>query len=96
MKKRHVTKVQAAALVNRTKDAYSVNRYAAWSAVAAALLQRGYTPIAAEAILRSKITRWAADARERRGRASALDLLHYLDRFPDVVTSLLREEGLAS
>lgn len=94
--KSRVTKMQAAALAERSKDAWSVKRYASWSAVAEALLRRGYTPIAAEAILRSKLTRWAADARARHGRASAADLLRYLDRFPDYVTSLLYEEGLAS
>jgi hypothetical protein len=97
MKKARNIKTQAAALVKRTKDAWSFNRYASWSAVAAALLLRGYTPIAAEAILCSKLTRWAADTRPTlRGRASALDLLRYLDRFPEQVTSLLREEGLAA
>jgi len=89
-------KALATALAKRTKDAWSVDRYASWTAVAAALLGRGYTPIAAEAILRSKFTRWAADMRTARGRASAADLLRYLDRFPDQVMELLYEEGLAT
>lgn len=95
MKKR-VTKAQVTALARRTSDAWSASRYVSWSAVAEALLRRGYTPIAAEAILRSKLTRWAADARTRKGLAGAGDLLSYLDRHPDEVTSLLYEEGLAS
>jgi hypothetical protein len=94
--KRHVANTLAAVLAERSKDAWSVPRYVSWKAVAKALLLRGYTPIAAEAILRSKLTRWAADARTQRGRASVVDLLRYLDRFPAQVSSLLYEEGLAS
>jgi hypothetical protein len=92
------TKAQVAEkLAERTKDAWSTRYYASWTAVAKALLRRGYTPIAAEAILRSKLTRWAADkSTAPHGRVPARDLLSYLDRFPHEVTSLLREEGLAS
>jgi hypothetical protein len=92
-----VTKAQVTALAKRTKDAWSVRYYASWAAVAKALLQRSYTPIAAEAILRSKLTRWAADTSAAPyGRVPARELLNYLDRFPNVVEELLREEGLAS
>lgn len=92
-----ITKTQVAVLAKRTADAYSVDRYASWAAIARALLQRGFTPIAAEAILRSKLTRWAADmSTAPHGRVPASDLLSYLDRFPKVVEDLLREEGLRS
>ena len=92
------TKAQAAKkLAERTKDAWSIRYYTSWVGVAKALLQRGYTPIAAEAILRSKLTRWAADASAApHGRVPVRDLLRYLDRFPNYVTDVLREEGLAS
>jgi hypothetical protein len=83
------------ALAERSCDAYSADRYASWKAVATALLRRGYTPVVAEAILRSKLTRWAADASDApHGRATANDLLRFIDRQPDQVTDLLREEGL--
>jgi hypothetical protein len=41
---------------------YSADRYRSWPAVAEALLREGFTPREAEAIMRSKHTRWAADA----------------------------------
>lgn len=89
--------LQAKKLAARTSDAYSASRYASWEAVARALLGRGFTPLAVEAILRSKLTRWAADASSAaHGRATANDLLRFIDRQPDQVTLLLREEGLAS
>jgi hypothetical protein len=97
VKKVGVTKAQIAALAESTADAYSADSYASWSAVAGALLRRGYTAAQAESIMRSKLTRWAADqANSRDGRATANDLLRFLDRCPDEVPSLLREEGLAS
>jgi len=93
-----ITKMQIEALARRTSDAYSVPRYASWSTVVEAVLRRGYTPFVAEVILRSKLARWAVDARTRPGRAGASDLLllRYLDRFPGQVASLLYEEGLAA
>lgn len=85
----------AAKIAARTHAAYSADRYASWQAVAAALLRRGFTPVAVEAILRSKITRWAADySRAPHGRATAPDVLRCLDRNPRYVEEVLREEGL--
>jgi hypothetical protein len=91
-----VIKTQAATIAARTRDAYSVDRYASWQAVAAALLRRNYTPVAVEALLRSKITRWAADySKAPRGRATSADVLRCLDRNPGFAEDVLREEGLA-
>ena len=74
-------KARAHRLAVRTADAYSVRRYGSWEACCAALLRRGYTMRAAEAILRSKVPRWAADASGKRdGRASARDLIAFIDR----------------
>jgi hypothetical protein len=53
---------QAQALAARTENAYSANRYNSWAAVAQVLLDDGYSECEAEAILRSKWTRWAASA----------------------------------
>jgi hypothetical protein len=97
MKTVKVTKAQAVALADRTTDAYSVGRYNSWNAVAKVLLQQGYTPLAAEVILRSKITRWAADnSKADYGRTPAHDLLSYLKRHPGDVKRVLREKGLTS
>lgn len=97
MKKTRVTQEQISALAKRTEDAFSFERYASWSAIVTALLRRGYTEAQVESILRSKIMRWAADHRSARyGRATANDLLRFIDRCTDEVPSLLREEGLAS
>ena len=52
---------QANDLSERTSDAYSYDRYRNWTAVCQMLLNRGYTELEAEAILRSKWTRWACD-----------------------------------
>lgn len=54
-------RAQAAILAERTKDAYSFNRYGSWQEVARRLLRMGFSEAEAEAVMRSKITRWAAD-----------------------------------
>ena len=56
-------------LAVRTADAYSADRYASWVACARLLVTvRGYSLREAEAILRSKWMRWAADV--QRGPAT--------------------------
>ena len=79
-------KTRAAALAAHTADAYSFDNYGEqrWLASARMLLRRGYTGQEAEAILRSKWTRWAADmASDRKGwrygRTSSADLARCLD-----------------
>jgi len=80
---------QATALAARTADAYSAKRYASWVACATALLGRGYTAQQSQEILRSKITRWAADASSQRyGRATANDLMRFMDRHPSDVRAV--------
>lgn len=58
---------RAAALAERTADAYSRGRYADWAGVARELLEAGWTERQAEAIMLSKHTRWAADFAEGQG-----------------------------
>ena len=55
-------RAQAERIAERCRDAYSADRYASWPAVAQALLRAGYTERETETIMRSKITRWAADS----------------------------------
>lgn len=82
----------AHALAARTTDAYSFNRYANWPACAAALERAGFTERQAEAILRSRITRWAADESQHKyGSATAADLMAFIARQPRAV----RIEGRA-
>jgi hypothetical protein len=75
----------AAELAERTADAYSYDNYgeASWRACAAMLLRRGYSDEEAEAILRSKWTRWAADSTNRKswkyGATTSLDLARFID-----------------
>jgi hypothetical protein len=73
---------RAAALAERTGDAYSYDRYDNWTEVAKALLEAGYSEREAEAIMRSKWTRWAADFAEgkgqRYGRVTADSVLAYM------------------
>lgn len=56
---------------------YSEGNYRSWPAVAQTLLNRGYTPLEAEAIMRSKWTRWASD--QVMGIANASHLMEFLD-----------------
>lgn len=61
-KKTDSIKARAESLAARTDDAYSSHRYRSWTAVAATLLRLGMTDEEAEEVMRSKYTRWAADA----------------------------------
>lgn len=61
-------KYQAFAVARRCMDAYSADAYRRWSAVALLLLREGFTEREAEAIMRSKWTRWARDASEKNYR----------------------------
>lgn len=75
----------AATLATDTFDAYSRPSYKNWREVCAALLRRGYSPKVAEAILRSKWTRWAGDASESpHGKHTYADLLRFMDKMPDL------------
>ena len=69
------------ALAERTADAFSFDRYRSWRGVCAMLLRRGFSEREAEAILRSKWTRWAADRSNAKsyGNASAADLASFID-----------------
>jgi hypothetical protein len=73
---------RAQRVADRTKDAWSVERYGAlrWRACAKMLLARGFTEREAEAILRSKWTRWAADySKHPYGYTTSADLSRYID-----------------
>ncbi len=69
----------AAWVAGRTQDAYSADRYGLvrWTRLSARFLAGGYDARETEAVLRSKWTRWAMDARGP--RASALALYLYID-----------------
>jgi hypothetical protein len=58
-----LSQVGLAALVARTSDAYSFERYGvvAWAKAAVALAAKGYDEQEIEIVLRSKQTRWSAD-----------------------------------
>lgn len=91
-------------LANKCADAYSADRYASWPAVAEWLLRKGYTEAEAEAIMRSKWTRWAADASSNRyGRNTAADLAAWManeekrmgrTKFAAEVVTMTKESGL--
>lgn len=73
----------ASALAARTNDAYSFDAYGpdGWTNAAMMLLDRGYTEREAEAILRSKWTRWAGDVSPTGsyGAFNGTDLAMFLD-----------------
>lgn len=66
-------------LARETEDAYSAGSFNSWVAVARILAKRGFNRFEAEAILRSKITRWCRDAYAKSYPASSTCLSKYLD-----------------
>jgi hypothetical protein len=75
----------AALLAEKTKDAYSAYAFEAdneWSKAAQMLLDREYSEIEAERILRSKFTRWCRDSFSAHDEGKA----EYLAKFLDTLT----------
>ena len=78
-------------LADQTSNAYSYGRYRSWRSVVQALVRRGYTDVEIEAIVRSKWTRWAADASDRRyGAATGSDLTRFMDKSADIAYAVRR------
>src|SRR5437762_6059964 len=80
-----------ALLAGSTRDAYSYSYYGArnWLACCELLLERGYHPIEADAILRSCLTRFAADGRQNaHAKATATDLARLLDAHHDLQATI--------
>ena len=78
-------------LAASTRDAYSYSYYGArnWLACCELLLDRGWHPIEADAILRSCLTRFAADGRENaRAKATATDLARLLEAQHDLQATI--------
>jgi hypothetical protein len=79
-------------IAEKTEDAYSADRYSNWAAVAEVLLQRGHSEAEVEEILRSKWTRWAADASNKPyGKASSKSMLSWLEHTFDSLAHERRE-----
>lgn len=76
-------------LAERTADASSVWRFTSWYDLCEAFERAGYTERQAETILRSKITRWAADHFETAGhRPDAKDMMAFMALQSDNVRKL--------
>lgn len=76
----------AARLARRTRDAYSAERFQRWEDCALALEASGLSVAVAETILRSRLTRWAADHSERLDyKPRAGDLLAFMAAQPGAV-----------
>lgn len=72
--------ITPAAVRIASQGGYSQDRYASWEDVAQALLDEGYSEKEAEAIMRSKWTRWAADhSGQKYGRVTTFAITSYLD-----------------
>ena len=70
----------AAVIADRCADAYSADRYRSWAACADTVLALGFDEYETEALLRSKITRWAADnAPHTYGRVPARVIRTYIE-----------------
>lgn len=89
-------RTRAKQVAEQCENAYSADRYGSWPAVAEALLRYGFTEREAEAIMRSKWTRWAADHWESKpsddGRVPAKALIDYIG----TGGGMSRESNLAS
>ena len=74
-------KETVAKLIEKTSGAYSFDRYQSWESCIKALLKKQYNEQQIEAILCSKLTRWAADVADKPyGKATSKDLLAYLEK----------------
>ena len=73
-------KISDQALRVAATGGYSEDRYVSWPAVAQALLDRGFSMVEAEAIMRSKWTRWAGDMSDADyGHCTHEDVLRFID-----------------
>jgi hypothetical protein len=74
-------KIDASKIAESTRDAYSFFRYGdkSWFACCRMLARRGFNAEQIEAIMRSKWTRWAADAAKNHQKATSKDLERFLD-----------------
>jgi len=78
---------EAQEVADRTANAYSFDRYKNWRGVAQALLNYGLTERQAEAVMRSKWMRWAADSDESGatyGNHTSAAILVFLNKTPMV------------
>jgi len=74
-------KFDPVALAAKTSDAYSADSYTNWTACARLLARLGYDEREAEAILRSKWTRWARDAWDKPGTPTSIALRDFLVKY---------------
>jgi hypothetical protein len=58
----------ARAIANKTRDAYSFDRYKDWVGVIKSLLKDGFSKRHTEELVESKFMRWAADTYEGKGK----------------------------
>lgn len=75
-------KFNVAGVAAGTRTAYSAGAFSSWTSVVRLLAKRGFNRYEAEAILRSKITRWCRDEfGSERGLQFASTLGKYLDKY---------------
>lgn len=72
---------KAKVLAEKTSGAYSFDRFKNWEAVIQMLLNKGYSDLEVEAIVRSKWTRWACDHDTGRGGRYGYHTSKALERF---------------
>ena len=68
-------------VARETEDAYSAASFTSWVGVARVLAKRGFNSWEAEAIMRSKLTRWCRDQFAKTSPASPTTLAKYLDKY---------------
>ena len=76
-------------IASSTEDAYSYYRYADWLGCVKALANMGFGPRAIAVILRSKVTRWAADAADSDSNVPASALVDFCQKNGYIVGSKL-------
>lgn len=70
-----------AEMATQTEDAYSAGSYNSWEQVCRVLAKRGFNAWEAEAILRSKWTRWCRDEFQTGAKANSKHLEKFLDKY---------------
>lgn len=68
-------------MANQTVDSYSSDGYTSWVSCARLLADRGFNRWEAEAILMSKIPRWAIDMWTKKTKPTSGALANYLDTY---------------
>jgi hypothetical protein len=78
-----MTRDEAVQVAETTQDAYYADAYKSWVGCALMLRGLGYDAREAEAILRSKLARWAGDSISKGENIPTSALKNFVTKYPD-------------